>query len=216
MCALVCACVRACACLCVVCALVSVRVGTFVARPYTAHFRVVDGPVRWSPLCQFLALAVAVCSLGACVCEHVLCVCVCLCMCVCMFLPPSVSAPVPVLCACVCMRPPPPQIPMMFTFPSVKDALWEEKHPNTETCQILVPVEGSLHPDASQVAQWGEQRSGAREDAYKELKAKWQEACLRRLNQVASHAPCRDHPLHHSIRQKNKIREKPAEKKICK
>jgi hypothetical protein len=91
----------------------------------------------------------------------------------------------------MCVRAPPPQIPMMFTFPSVKDTLWEEKHPDTETCQILVPVEGSLHPDASQMAQWGEQRSGAREDAYKELKAKWQEACLRKLNQVASHAPCR-------------------------
>jgi hypothetical protein len=56
-------------------------------------------------------------------------------------------------------------IPMMFTWPSLKDRAWVAKHPDRHTCQILVMAETLPYRRFS---------SGSTDAAYLALKQKWQ------------------------------------------
>eukprot|EP00455_Lapot_gusevi_P056682 TRINITY_DN9484_c0_g1_i1.p1 TRINITY_DN9484_c0_g1~~TRINITY_DN9484_c0_g1_i1.p1 ORF type:complete len:617 (-),score=87.31 TRINITY_DN9484_c0_g1_i1:11-1861(-) len=67
----------------------------------------------------------------------------------------------------------PELVPMMITFPSVKDR--GHAHPDRTTCQILVLAEGDSF------RAWCHQPSGQRDVAYQELKATWQRICVDRL-----------------------------------
>uniref|UniRef100_A0A7R9YFG9 Amine oxidase domain-containing protein n=1 Tax=Pinguiococcus pyrenoidosus TaxID=172671 RepID=A0A7R9YFG9_9STRA len=66
-------------------------------------------------------------------------------------------------------------IPLMVTFPSMKDQAWAQKHPGKVSCQVLILAKYEWFE------KWKDQPCEHRDGAYEALKAKWRDLVLEQM-----------------------------------